>query len=177
MGRNIRTRLPVLKSKLYPRWPDLVKVAERDAEFKLKEARNYNDRHGARDLKCIPAGNAVLMQSPVTKKWEALPTEVEGKVGERSYLVRNRRQIRPLLEVTPRISRGGGHREGTAETLQAAPGEPQKGDTNAGVGGSPAKIGSSESAPRLSSNIATESSPVLRTRSGRVVRKVERLDL
>ena len=40
MGRNTRTRLPVMKNQLCPRWPDLVKVAERDAEAKAKNACN-----------------------------------------------------------------------------------------------------------------------------------------
>ena len=34
MGRQIRTRLPMIKSKLIPRWPDLQKVAESDARMK-----------------------------------------------------------------------------------------------------------------------------------------------
>ena len=168
MGRNIRTRLPVVKSQLYPRWPDLVKVAEKDATAKLKRVQNYNTQHGARALPLIPPGNDVLVQNPIDRTWDEVPTSVNGKVGNRSYLVRNRRHIKQLVgepvmqsrqeprqNVATHSRKSLDKDDNTNEPIM----EPVLRPEEAGV------------------NPPPQVQPETRTRSGRVVRKVERLDL
>lgn len=171
MGRNIRTRLPVIKSQLYPRWPDLVKVAEKDAEAKLRSTRNYNSQHGTRDLRYIPPGSAVLMQNPIEKTWEPAPTRIEGKVGDRSYLVRNRRHLRLLAGPFPEVPK----QEGSWNPKSPV----KKNLVRPNVNWTPEETPETGSRSRES---GVETSPPIchetqRTRSGRVVRKVERMDL
>ena len=108
------------------------------------------------------------MQNPHDKKWEALPTAVEGRIGERSYMIRNRRHIRQMVGVTPRMPK--------EETRNVLP------PTDSNTGGTvaisvPGRDMVPVAASRLLPNTDIESSPVMRTRSGRVVRKLERLDL
>ena len=96
MGRQIRTRLPMVKSKLLPRWPDLQRVAETDARMKTSSAFNYNRRHGARLLQPLKEETPVFLKSYRTNKWEGDSTRVGSQVGDRSYLVRNRRHLKAL---------------------------------------------------------------------------------
>ncbi|KAK7079353.1 hypothetical protein SK128_001640, partial [Halocaridina rubra] len=53
MGRQIRTRVPELKSKLLPNLSNLNRVAENDAKVKTAGAQSYNNHHGARVLPII----------------------------------------------------------------------------------------------------------------------------
>ena len=162
MGRNIRTRLLTLKSQLYPRWPDLVKVAERDAEAKLKSAQNYNLQHGARSLKPLHPGSAVLVQNSQKNTWETIPTDIQSRVGDRSYLVRNRRHIKPFVDDSP-ILPSQEVSEGRTPEIDLSVEEKMK----------PKMVlpGAEVGDWKITIN------PEVKTRSGRVVRKVERLDL
>ena len=96
MGRQIRTRLPMVKSKLLPQWPDLQKVAETDAKMKAASAHNYNKSHGARVLPPLKAEDPVFLKSYGTNKWDGDLTRITSQVRDRSYLVRNRRHLKSL---------------------------------------------------------------------------------
>ena len=96
MGRQIRTRLPMIKSKLIPQWPDLQKVAESDARMKATSAHSYDRHHGVKALPPVGVESPVLMKSDGVNKWERCSTKVGSQVGNRYYLVRNRRHIKAL---------------------------------------------------------------------------------
>ena len=90
LGRNIRTRVPVVKLQLIPKWPDLAKVAARDAAMKQRSATNYNNQHGARLLLKLMPGTEIQMCNPSDGKWSSEPATVEKQLSGRSYLVHNR---------------------------------------------------------------------------------------
>ena len=95
MGRQIRTRLPMLKSKLLPKWPALEKVAEADARMKISSAAGFNKRHGARLLPPIGPSNPVLIKGN-NNKWDGNTAILKSQIGDRSYMIRNRRHIKAL---------------------------------------------------------------------------------
>ena len=158
MGRNIRTPLPAMKNQLCPRWPDLVKVAERDAEAKAKNACNYNVRHGARGLQPMQLGQEVLVQNPREGKWGSTPTKVKGTAGNRTCLIRKRCHLKHFMRGTPEKSMGGANMMvPMPRNLEQFDSEPAGLQERQGVCGSPG--------------------PVLRTRSGMAIKKVECLSL
>ena len=83
-------------TKLIPQWPDLQKVAESDARMKAASAHSYDRHHGARALPPVGVESPVLMKSDGVNRWERYSTKVGSQVGNRSYLVRNRRHIKAL---------------------------------------------------------------------------------
>ena len=95
MGRQIRTRLPMIKSKLLPKWPALEKVAEADAKMKIASTAGYNKCHGARELSPIGRGIHVLIKG-INNKWEENTAILELRVGDRSYLIRNLKHLKAL---------------------------------------------------------------------------------
>ena len=80
MGRQIRTRLPMIKSKLLPNWPSLEKVAVNDAKVKTASAVGYDRRHGARVLPPINCGNPILLKSIDKNKWDENPAVLHSQM-------------------------------------------------------------------------------------------------
>ncbi|KAF7659393.1 hypothetical protein LDENG_00298800, partial [Lucifuga dentata] len=58
-GRKIRTTHPVLPSCLNPSWANLTKLREREQKDRLKQWRNFNNRHRAHDLSSLNPGDHV----------------------------------------------------------------------------------------------------------------------
>ena len=129
MGRQIRTRLPMIKSKLLPKWPALEKEA--DAIMKIASTAGYNKCHGARELSPIGHGNHVLIKG-INNKWEENTAILESRVGDRSYLIRNHKYLKALpvqimnestTREEPSISRTETHTEKVCNTNGSATSE------------------------------------------------------
>jgi hypothetical protein len=167
MNRRLRTTVPMMREQLIPHIPDsaLVKVADTRAKLKMKET--FDERHRARNLPCL---------RPVETVW--IPDRQEqGRViaesSPRSYTVstptqtvrRNRRHLIPdPIE------------DSEESTMQAIPPHPPVNSDTSSVSTS----GSSAASPMrsLTNQVETpndEQKTV--TRSGRVSRPPERLDL
>lgn len=95
MGRNIRTQLPVLPLNLIPNWPDMKEVQVNDENAKIKSAKYFNQRKGARVLSQLKEGQDVRVRLPKDKEWNT-PQKLLFKNGETSYAIRNRRYLIPL---------------------------------------------------------------------------------
>ena len=61
MGRRLRTTLPVIPSKLAPKWPELDKLREKEDQIKAKQTNGYNKRHTARELSPLATGDRVYI--------------------------------------------------------------------------------------------------------------------
>ena len=101
MGRKIRTRLPMLPSKLVPEVVSPGEIARKDQASKDKQASYYNRRNGVRSLETLEAGDNVLIWDIESRTW-SIPGILVRQLGARSYLVqlasgrklrRNRLQI------------------------------------------------------------------------------------
>ena len=53
MGRCIRTRIPMLKEQLTPKWPYLPEFRRLNQKFKEKQKRDFDKRHRAKDSEVI----------------------------------------------------------------------------------------------------------------------------
>lgn len=62
MGRRLRTTLPTFHTQLTPKWPDMEKLHEREADFKAKQARNFNQRHRAATLTPLESDTPVYVK-------------------------------------------------------------------------------------------------------------------
>lgn len=103
MGRELRTKLPSLPSNLDPNWPDLQKIRDNDAEYKLLCKQHYDRRHGARQLPPLNTGDQVRLKLDADKTWEVrgkvvtehqLPRSFEIQT-DRGTFRRNRRHLKP----------------------------------------------------------------------------------
>lgn len=158
MGRKIRTTLPTLEKNLLPKWPSRTAVREKDRREKAKQAHYFNRRHGARPLPALQPGDVVLSKLDHEKSW-SLPAVVSSEVTTpRSFVIRaqqgaelrrNRRHLRP----------GPIH-----QPIQAAPGLTTDSNTH------------SDGATVLETAPTHPPGEVV-TRSGRVSKPVNRLDL
>ena len=101
MGRKIRTTVPTFHKLLPPKWPDLIKLQEHEAQSKLQQQKYFNTRHCAMPLKQIPQGTEVHIsthpENGVVKTSTECPRqyEVETPTG---VIKRNRVQLVPLPE-------------------------------------------------------------------------------
>ena len=120
LGRKIKTQLPILPSNLQPRWPNMDEVRQKDMAAKLRSEKNYNRTHGARPLPTIEEGKKVRMRLPKEKKWSAA-TEVVRKMGDRSYIVRNRNFLQEIPDSLSEGKPSGG--EEVVGTSRASEGE------------------------------------------------------
>lgn len=164
MGRQIRTRVPEIKSKFLPNWPDLNKVAENDAKMKQRSAQSYDNYHGARTLPAVGPGNKALVKNQVSGKWHQEPREVIAKGGNRSYIIRNRRHIKPFVESN--MSKDENCSLSYSKTVE----EQNRNNLPMPV----------QSPNKVSGDLQTEiidSSIQYQTRSGRTIKPIERLNL
>ena len=59
MGHKLRTTIPTFHSNLYPCWPDMNVLHEREVESKEKQRLSFNRRHNATPLNALQPGTAV----------------------------------------------------------------------------------------------------------------------
>lgn len=103
MGRNIRTKLPLLPEKLKPEWPNFTEVEQNDVSAKIRSANDFNRRNGARKLPEIKQGEAVRVRLPQDRCW-SIPDNVLARGGDTSYAVRNRRHLQKIPEIPIKFS-------------------------------------------------------------------------
>ena len=83
MGRNLHTPVPVLSSELSPNWPPLSEFRQKDKRNKEVQKKNYDKRHGVRNLPSLRNGQVVEIRGTGR-------ADVIRPVGPRSYLLRKR---------------------------------------------------------------------------------------
>ena len=181
MGRNIRSRLPVTKAHLEPRWPDMASVARRADAAKRRSTENFNKRHGARPLPALAPGD-VLTRLPGERQWTDRQRLV-GRAGDRTYYLRNRRHLQhvDLPGVAP--SRGEPEdrdRRGSGATTGEGEAESRNGRSGSEDGGSVEQREPIPVPPRTLRGRVEQREPVWaqqHTRYGRPVKAPVRLDL
>ncbi|XP_056444336.1 uncharacterized protein K02A2.6-like [Gadus chalcogrammus] len=167
MGRKIRTTLPTLEKNLLPKWPSRTAVKERDGREKAKQAHYFNRRHGARPLPALQPGDVVFSKLDHEKSW-SLPAVISSEsTTPRSFVIRtqhgaelrrNRRHLQPGPVPQPIPA---AHRDVTGTDTHS------DGATM------------SETVP-VSQSVAPPTTPLpgqTVTRSGRVCKQIDRLDL
>ena len=82
MGRKLRTTLPVIEEQLKPSLPNERAVRRKEKMMKQRMKRNYDRRHGAKELKELQPGDIVWLPD---NKQEGTVME---KTNTRSYTVR-----------------------------------------------------------------------------------------
>lgn len=100
MGRSLRTRIPVPRTKLRPDWPSTKDFEDRDRRQRHAQARNFDTRHAAKHLRALKGGEEVWVQD--AKVWATVLSPAQRP---RSYvvqtsngvLVRNRRHLVPSV--------------------------------------------------------------------------------
>ena len=164
MGRRIRTTIPALPSNLKPKWPDLKTVKRNDERAKGRHKFYYDKRHGVKPLQPLKPGNSVRVKLDDQKLWSKRGVISEQLPEPRSYIVHTnsgdyRRNRRHLRDAPAQIN-----------VEHTDPPEPQQdpGDTDA-------------SSTTVLSNPGTitnnQNDNVARSRFGRTIKPVQRLDL
>ncbi|CAL9688340.1 unnamed protein product [Knipowitschia caucasica] len=167
MGRRIKTTLPTLESNLQPQWPDLQAVRSKDAREKQKQAFYFNQRHGTKLLPPLKPGDSVLSKLDHQNVWGSPAVVAGDSTTPRSYVIETqkgatlRRNRRHLLYVP-------------ASSVITPPPSLQQ----------PQPDAVQQAVPTVSTDTAlpaTQPCPpddgLLYTRSGRLCRPVERLNL
>ena len=85
--RQIRTTVPILSCNLLPAWPDLSIVREMDNRMKRRYSNAYNNRHGARSLSGLEAGQTVRVKNDSQKHWSPVVIVSGDGLQPRSYVV------------------------------------------------------------------------------------------
>lgn len=151
MGRRLRTTLPILPEKLQPALPDLQALQHKERERRLMDAKHFDERHRARALaKLIPGDQVWITDTKAQGTVTSIHPSPRSYVvcGPQGTLRRNRQHLVPM--------------PGSQDENQ-----PEQGD-----------IPPRASSGTLSSPKPSQSTPsVLRTKSGREVKKPQRLDL
>ncbi|XP_055505524.1 uncharacterized protein K02A2.6-like [Leucoraja erinacea] len=161
MGRRLRTTVPALPTLLNPVLPDYNALGAKEREKRWNDARSFDKRHGARNLEPLIPGEDVWITD----------ARVQGKVlsthnTPRSYIVqvpqgtlrRNRQHLVPL-----QTNSGVVDADEPPVGEEPAPPEPAPPDPAPPVTASPSGEG--------------PTTETVRTRCGREVRKLQRLDL
>ena len=157
-GRRLRTTVPMTSEQQRPTLPDTKHFQDKDADLKLRQQSNHDDRHLARRLSPLPEGSPVFL--PDRRE----TGHIVSQPACRSYVVstpsgefrRNRRHINQLPLTDPVDDTE------PPETQAQCDRETDDPPT------APSLATSQEQAPA--------SSPVTVTRSGRVVRPPSKLD-
>ena len=170
MGRRIKTSISVLPRKLMPRTPDDSQIRLADQQAKATYKRYYDQRHGARNLLTLEAGEPVLIKRDKEKHWVNPGIVTSSSPDHRSYLVQSdgssyRRNCTHLQEVSPGVNR---------ESAVNTPPEPSTRCVLPEVSSSPhgpARVGPCAVFPPVPSigSLKPPSTPVKITSSGRVV--------
>jgi hypothetical protein len=174
MGRKLKTKLPMLPSTLIPKTQNHSMIQEKETNLKQQQRDNYNQRHMAREAPPLKAGDTVFIKDM------AKPGQVVAKHhNPRSYIIRtehgNIRRNASHLVATPTAPMG---------QQQAARDTPQQDPANmtTTLQREPATITTQQPTPRsLPATTHTTAAPgtpcAIRTKSGRYIKKPERLDL
>ena len=110
MGRQLRTKVPVLDSQLRPQLVSPEQVRERDRRAKDSYKAHYDRRHGARELSPLIPDQPVLRRVDEEKRGWKRAAKVVSSDGGRSYLVqasdgtiyrRNRKHLLPISQPLP----------------------------------------------------------------------------
>ena len=103
MGRQLKTRLPILPTNLKPKLTDHEKIVKADAKTKERYKLQYDRKHGAKPLSELHPGQSVLIRLPTDNKWEKGGTVVLADPENRLYHIatetgvvrRNRLHLQP----------------------------------------------------------------------------------
>ena len=161
MGRRLKTQLPVLPSTLKPRstTSELERVKVKEELYRTKQEKTFNKRHRARDLTPWKAGDAVWVKDQSKEGRILSPTQYP-----RSYLVKTDKGI---------LRR---NRSALVSTTEEKPTNPDK------TAEQPLTIQQKVPPPTDRPRPSSENTPPaeglqLTTRSRRVIRPPQRLDL
>ena len=95
MNRKLRTTVPMLPELRNPTVIDPSLVAEKDANLKVRKKRNFDKRHGTRELSQLHAGDNVWVsdrQSSAIVTEESTPRSYTVDTGDGTFR-RNRRHL------------------------------------------------------------------------------------
>ena len=156
MSRRLRSNVPVAPAQLKPSVPDHKKVKAKDSMIKVRQERNFNQHHGARELSPLREGATVWLPDLRTQGI------VNDRVQTRSYSVstpkgqvrRNRKHLNHLPDENHVTE---------AEKQMEVPPQPNLVEID-----SPGEEASKEQGIHVSQGIHDSDSRT--TRSGRVIR-------
>lgn len=132
IGRQPRTRLPMIHRNMEAKVPDQQEIIHRDDAYKKSVAQNYNERHGTRPLSTLLPGDQVRIKTDEQREWSS-PAKVVQR-DERSYTVetpagsrlrRNRRHVQQCPE-TPQVATQGDTVHDTPVDNHVVPSEPRR---------------------------------------------------
>lgn len=160
MGRRLRNTLPTLDRNLIPKWPDQRLIRRRDDAAKQQHAFYFNRRHGVRNLPPLRPGDPVLVKLDEEKRWKT-PAMVMGQSAtERSYMISS--------------PEGGRKRRNRCHLQLQCPSESS---ADAEITGNSEKKGDDDTV-RTNDSLLTQTNEGMRvTRSGRVSKPVQKLNL
>jgi transposase InsO family protein len=87
MGRQLRNRVPMLNSQLLPKMADPSSIYIADKEAKARYKRDYDRRHGVRELPHLEVGDPVQLRTEEESSWKKSGTIISADPDTRSYLV------------------------------------------------------------------------------------------
>ena len=87
MGRRMRTTLPMATHQLQPHTPDPRAVEAKDYYSKVRNTRDYNRRHGVRELPDLKPGDHVRVRMNNESTWQKHGVVVGKHDLPRSYIV------------------------------------------------------------------------------------------
>ena len=122
LGRQIRTTIPTVPQNLVPRWPDDMLVRQRDAQYKVNMARHYNKRHNVRQQVPFAIGQQLRMKTKNDKHWQPVIVHEKARF-PRSYVVKTqdgksyRRNTRHLMPCRSSARTPVSNREGSTSVL------------------------------------------------------------
>ena len=67
MGRRLRANVPIPNSQLKPKWDYLDDFRRNNQVFKEQQKRNFDRRHGVRNLPPLPSDTSVWIKKTVAK--------------------------------------------------------------------------------------------------------------
>lgn len=158
MGRNLQTRLPSLPERLSPHTPSHREFKDRDAAYKAQQAKAFNSRHRASPLPPLTAGDHVWVKDlncPATLLSPAQRPRSFVVETPRGVVQRNRRH---LVRFQPDTTQDSESQERTGHEEEE-------------------RTGRSSISGTFSVPDSARSPGSYRTRSGRVVRPPQRLNL
>lgn len=170
MGRRMKTTVPILPELLQPNWPDYESAFNNDEATKRVYGHHYDRHHGAKQLPPLQPGDAVRLKRDDERRWSANGTVLARADAPRSFIVETsdggvyRRNRKHLLKVPPEPPR-------TSETTDDHRDEPDDVETTPTLPGDEHPQDATEDVP------SSPRRPGYVTRSGRAVRKPDRMDV
>ena len=87
MGRQLRTKLPILPNNLQPSHPGDGVIRRADGKAKAGQKQSYDRRHGVVPLAPLKPGESVLIRTDAEQLWSTEGTVVAADTSNRTYLV------------------------------------------------------------------------------------------